>query len=166
MGRPKTPLEKMEARSKGDGRTPGGREVTKPSAAVANRESGIPEPFVPLKGRGAVEWRKVWESGFWLKRDQDYHWVELLAKAYADIEIFQARIDEDGLVVTGYAGQVVAHPLIAEIRKCEHVIQKCLQVLGFSPTDRAKLGIMEAKARTAFEEFQSRVEERKRGVPD
>jgi hypothetical protein len=45
-------------------------------------------------------------------------------------------IRQRGLVVTGYAGQVVAHPLVVEIRKCEETIRKCLSVLGISPTDQ------------------------------
>jgi phage terminase small subunit len=47
-------------------------------------------------------------------------------------------------------GQTIAHPLITEIRKCEDTIRKCLSVLGFSPADRARLGLAEAKAQTRF----------------
>ena len=151
MGRRKTPIERMAARST-NGRTPGGRELAVPARAVARR-SPLPEPAVPLSGRAADEWQKIWTAGHWLYPDQDYPWVEQIARAYSDIEAFRARIEEDGLIVTGYAGQVEAHPLIAEIRKCEATIQKCLSILGFSPTDRARLAITEAKARNELQKM-------------
>jgi hypothetical protein len=37
--------------------------------------------------------------------------------------------------------------LVAEIRKCEETIRKCLSILGISPTDRARLGLAEVKKR-------------------
>jgi P27 family predicted phage terminase small subunit len=110
-------------------------------------------PAVPegIEGRGEVEWVNIWTAGFWLKRDQDYHWVEMIAQAYQDNEVFRARVQEDGLVVQGYAGQMTAHPLIAEMRKNDQLIQKCLSILGFSPTDRARLTINDAKAQNALQ---------------
>jgi len=150
MGRRKTPLEVMATRSP-DGKTPGHRYL--PVLVKVRPDTNVPEPVTPLAGRAAEEWEKVWEACYWLKRDQDYHWVEMIARAYRDIEVFRARVEQDGLVVTGYANQVVAHPLIAEIRKCEATIQKCLSILGFSPTDRARLAITEAKARNELQKM-------------
>jgi P27 family predicted phage terminase small subunit len=153
MGRPKTPIEKMAVRSP-DGKTPGKRNLPAPYKGAIDRT--VPEPPIPLTGRALDEWDSIWIAGFWLQRDQDYHWVEMIAKAYRDMEAFQAKVEEDGLVMTGYAGQVVAHPLIAEIRRCETTIQKCLQVLGFSPTDRAKLAIRELEKRSKLQQMMDR----------
>ena len=149
-GRPKTPIERMAARSP-DGVTPGHRNLP----AVVNRkpDHSIPVCSIDLRGRGETEWEKIWLAGWWLNREQDYHWVEMIVRAYMDAEEFRERVEDDGLVVTGYAGQVVAHPLIAEIRKCEATIQKCLQVLGFSPVDRAKLMLDNAKAENALQQM-------------
>ena len=148
-GRPKTPIEKMAARSP-DGRTPGHRKLLVPTSPTVPERS-IPELPVGVVGRGAVEWERIWTAGFWLKRDQDYHWVEMIVRAYGDIEVYRTEVISMGLTVTGYAGQVVANPLLNEIRKLEQTIQKCLQVLGFSPTDRAKLAIQEEKAQNAVQ---------------
>lgn len=149
-GRPKTPIERMAARSP-DGRTPGHRKLLVPtSPTTPERSVPAPPPGIP-EGRGLEEWAKVWTAGFWLKRDQDYHWVEMIARAYGDIERYRAEVETMGLVVTGYAGQMVANPLLNEIRKLEQTIQKCLQILGFSPTDRAKLAIVESQAQNAVE---------------
>ncbi len=147
MARRPEPLERMAAKTKGDGRTPGGRELVKANPTLIERVSPVPAVPRGLGKRGRLEWKKVWEAGFWLNASQDYHWTEMIARAYDDIEQFRKRVEEDGLIQTGSLGQPVAHPLIAEIRKCEATIRQCLSVIGFSPTDRARLGIMEADAR-------------------
>jgi phage terminase small subunit len=51
---------------------------------------------------------------------------------------------------------MTAHPLIAEMRKNDQLIQKCLSILGFSPTDRARLTITETQAQNALDAFLSR----------
>jgi P27 family predicted phage terminase small subunit len=140
----------MQARSP-DGKTPGKRNL--PAKVSLQVDRTVPETPSEITGRGFIEWEKLWQAGWWLQREQDYPWIEMICHAYMDIETWRERVAEDGLVVTGYAGQVVAHPLIAEIRKAEATIQKCLQVLGFSPTDRAKLAINQRKAMSALEEM-------------
>ena len=153
MGRRKEPLEVMAAKSP-DGRTPGHRRLPVPvKAGVPDRK--VPELPAGIEGRGEVEWQNIWTAGFWLKRDQDYHWVEMIARAYQDNEVFRARVLEDGLVTKGYAGQDAAHPLIAEMRRNDQMIQKCLSILGFSPTDRARLTITEAQAQNALQKMIS-----------
>lgn len=147
MARRHEPIERMAGKARGDGRTPGGRELVKANPTLVNHNKrSVPVP-AGIGDRGSVEWKKIWETGFWLSPDQDYHWVEMISRAYDDIETFRNRVEADGLIQAGSLGQPVAHPLIAEIRKCEATIRQCLSVLGFSPTDRARLGIMEAKAR-------------------
>ena len=152
MGRRPEPIERQRAKARGDGKTPGGREVVKAQYTLTKRDDA---PDLPrgLKTRGRREWVKIWDSAPWLNPDQDYAFVEQIARAYDDIDVYRKRVAQDGLVVTGYAGQVVAHPLVAEIRRCEDTIRKCLSILGISPTDRARLGLAEVKKETALQEF-------------
>ena len=161
MARRPEPIERQQSKARGNGRTPGGREIVKAQYTLVKREDAPPMPR-GLAVRGRKEWTKIWASGPWLNPDQDYAWVEMIARAYDDIGTFRARIENDGLIVTGYAGQTVAHPLIAEIRKCEAVIQKCLSILGYSPTDRARLGMAEVKKENALLEFQRAVRDNER----
>ena len=150
-GRPKVPLERMKARSP-DGKTPGHRNL--PETRVDMKvDRTVPELPEGIEGRGAIEWHNIWTAGWWLARDQDYHWVTMIAQAYMDIEQYRAYVRENGLITKGYAGQDAANPMIAEIRKCEQTIQKCLQVLGFSPTDRAKLMIQMKEGKNALQEM-------------
>lgn len=150
-GRPPKPVEKLKATQRSPTRKADGRELVPVSPTTP--EHSVPQLPEGVEGRGATEWERIWTAGFWLKRDQDWPWVEMIARAYQDMEVYRREVAEMGLTVVGYAGQTVANPLLAEIRKLEQTIQKCLQVLGFSPTDRAKLAISEAKAQDAFEAF-------------
>lgn len=146
-GRPRKPVERLKATArdathKADGRPlPAVRTTVAPDTATS-----VPRAPNGLGRRGAVEWRKVWTAGHgWLKPAQDYAWVEMIARAWDDIETFRAKVAEDGLIQTGSMGQVIAHPLIAEIRRAEGTIQKCLSMIGFSPSDRARLGWTEVQ---------------------
>lgn len=153
-GRPRMPLERAQRLAAGDGRRPSGRELSvAPTASVAPRRTDIPTPPAVLAERGTAEWTKIWTAGYWLHDDKDYHWVEMITTAYDEIETFRAQIAEDGLVVSGYNGQMTAHPLISEIRKAQAVIAKALSLIGFSPSDRARLGLMEVKQASALDEM-------------
>lgn len=142
------PMEVMVRRSTG-GKTLGGRDLE------AIDVSGLPPVKAPkapigLKVRGKAEWVKIWEAGKWLWPDQDYAWVEQICRAYDDLDRFRKEVGND-LTVTGYNGQMVANPLINEMRRCEDTIRKCLSALGFSPTDRARLKLTELKAETELQ---------------
>ena len=154
-GRPRKPLEQRELLSKGDGQQ-GGHKAP-PSTEITPRD-GAYIPVCPdqLGERGLTEWEKVWTAGWWLKEDQDYHWVVMLARAYDQIDEFAAKIAKDGLVVKGYNGQKTAHPLLKEMRDAERVVMKALSTLGFSPSDRARLGFKEAQAQNEIAKLQTR----------
>lgn len=152
MGRLPEPIERQRSKARGDGRRPGKREIVKAQYTIVKR-ADAPQMPRGLKTRGKREWLKIWASGPWLNPEHDYAWVEQIARAYDDIDVFRRRIEEDGLVVRGSLGQPVAHPLVAEVRKCEQTIRTCLSVLGFSPTDRARLGLAEIKRETALQDL-------------
>lgn len=155
QGRKPEPIERKIAKAKGSGRTPGNRLIQSPQYTLIDRRDRPPTPR-GLKYAGKREWHKIWDCGPWLHTDQDGHWVEQIARAYDEIEEYRKRIEADGLIQKGYAGQVVAHPLIAEVRKCEATIRACLSTIGFSPTDRARLGLAEVKRQSALEDLISK----------
>lgn len=111
-----------------------------------------------------MEWEKVWTAGrVWLHPTEDYHWVEQISFAYDEISQFREEIEKTGLIVKGYAGQMTANPLLREIRDAQSVIRKCLSMLGFSPTDRAKLGLAELKVQTGIADLQNKTKEARGG---
>ena len=107
MARRPEPIERMAAKARGDGKTPGGREVVKANPTLVRRESPAPPAPRGLGSRGRAEWRKIWDTGFWLSADQDYHWVEMISRAYDDIAEFRKRVQDDGLIQLGSLGQPV-----------------------------------------------------------
>lgn len=146
------PAPKPIERKRLTGRTPttdsGGRKLPAIQGTIV-KTVVVPDPPHGLEARGSKEWVSIWESGSrWLAPTADYHWVEMICRAYDEIEAFRAKIAVDGLLSTGSQGQVVAHPLIGEVRRAEASIQKCLSILGFSPTDRARLGLAEVKVQS------------------
>ena len=147
-GRPPKPRERIAATARSSTRKANGAEIVpaqyKLPAAVV-----IPCASLDLGERGQAEWEKIWSAGFWLSPDQDYHWVEMIAAAYDEIEMYRATVRAEGLTVAGIHGTQIAHPLIGEIRKAQNVIIKCLSQLGFSPTDRARLAIADVKLKDA-----------------
>lgn len=133
-----------------------GRQV--PSMEIVERPYTelVPAAPVELGARGLSEWGNVWSAGFWLKADQDYHLVVVLAEAYDEIEAYRGQIAVDGLMTRGASGGMIANPLIKEVRACQATIIKCLSLLGFSPSDRMRLGIQELKARSELQKMMDR----------
>lgn len=135
-----------------NGKTLGGRDLEVRDVSAMEPVSAPPAPE-GLGDRGALEWAKIWQAGRWLWPDQDYAWVEQVARAYDDLATFRAEVAVMGLTVEGYNGQTVANPLIAEMRRCEDTIRKCLSQLGFSPTDRARLKLTELKGASELQKL-------------
>ena len=155
-GRPPKPLEQIRATArnqthKADGRPlPAVREVVAKTVVVPAEPDG-------LAARGSEEWVNIWTAGAnWLHPTEDYHWVEMIAHAYDEIAHFRSVIAEDGLTQRGSMGQMVAHPLIGEIRRAEATIMKALSTLGFSPSDRARLGLAEIKAQSKLQDMMAK----------
>lgn len=153
-GRPRKPRELAKATMRDDTHMANGSEVAVMQASP--RDEVVPVSPVDLGERGQIEWDKVWTAGHWLKADQDYHLVVTLAEAYDEIEAYRGQIKIDGLMTKGSAGGMIANPLIKEVRACQATIIKCLSLLGFSPSDRMRLGIQEIKRATGLMALQDK----------
>ena len=155
-GRPPKPIESRRIVGRtahtdsGGRRLPVAREITVTDAVA-------PGPPNDLGERGSAEWVKIWAAGSaWLAPNIDYPWIEMVCRAYDDIEAFRGKIQADGLIQKGSMGQVVSHPLIQSVRQAEGTIQRCLSILGFSPTDRARLGLVEVKRESKLQSMMNR----------
>lgn len=156
-GRPSKPLEQKRLTGRTGNTDSGGRPLPAPRTSVAlDAATNVPRAPKGLGPRGAVEWRKIWTAGKgWLKPAQDYPWVEMTARAWDDISAFRYQIELDGLVLTDDAGKTTAHPLINEVRRAEATIQKCLSMIGFSPSDRARLGWTEVQTASKLKQMMT-----------
>lgn len=116
--------------------------------------SPLPEPHRPLMrnangglGAGGQLWRLIWESASpWLRRDMDVELVMLVCEQTDERTLLRDRMFRIGLDWRERAA----------LRVLEKQIASNLAQLGFTPTDRARLGMTNTSV-DALQEFRDRV---------
>jgi hypothetical protein len=127
---------------------PGGRKLpsTDVIPVIANRE--MPKPHRPLidNGPGFQLWTSIWTSGCaWLRRDTDIELVMMTCE----------QVDERAVLRTKVFREQEWRDR-ASLRTLEKMIAQNLSALGFSPTDRARLG-MNNVSNDAIQDFRDRI---------
>ena len=147
MGRPSKPVEiKRLTGNPGKRKLPDEKEVVLLPAADV-----VPEPSRPLMRYGREMWDSVWSVGIrWISPNTD---LELLLMTCEMIdERWNLRVkvmqSDDSKMRRG-------------LRELDRVIISNLQLLGFTPTDRSRLGWAEVKTKSRLEEIVAMREARK-----
>lgn len=141
-GRPTKPIE--QKRMLGN---PGRRPLPESSAIVQlNSIDEIPEPSRPLLKYGREFWDKIWGMGStWISFNSD---SELLLMTCEMIdERWNLRIK---------VMQNDEPRLRRGLRELDRQIISNLSLLGFTPSDRSRLGVAEVKAASKLEELKLR----------
>lgn len=145
-GRPPKPLEQKRLTG-----NPGKRALPKEGTlAVLPSAYGIPEPHRPLQKPGLELWERIWGlANTWLSPSTDGELLlmtcELLDERWnLRIQVLRDNRPEERKALRDLDRQLVAN----------------LSLLGFSPTDRSRLGVAEVKRQSKLEELRSRVENR------
>jgi hypothetical protein len=126
----------------------GAKGYTGVSTAVAlPMVSDVPEPPRELGDAGLELWNRTWLSGFtWLSVNTDIHLLAMTCE----------QLDER----VGLREIVLSSPDSwrerAALRELEKAIRSNLSLLGFTPTDRMKLGIAEVKTKSKLAEFMDK----------
>jgi hypothetical protein len=112
-------------------------------------------PIEPLglSGQAVAFWGSVWGCN-WISHKSDYYLVLLTAEAISEREALRdlvAREPENSKARSG-------------LRELERQIISQLALLGFSPSDRARLGIAEVKKESKLEELLRRKAEREKAL--
>jgi hypothetical protein len=148
-GRPSKPVEvKRMLGNPGRRPLPNLGEVQLLPSAV-----GIPEPERPLLQYGRALWDKVWGAGInWISPTTD---VELLLMTCEMVdERWNLRVkvlrDDNARDRRG-------------LRDLDRIIIGNLSLLGFTPTDRSRLGVAEVKAQSKVEDMLAKRAEREQG---
>ena len=158
-GRPAKPVEAQRALG-----NPGHRSM--PAAPLPG--DGIPSsgsiPAMPALGvSGAALWNHVWEAGRqWLAPEADRTLVTLLCQAQDEHETIRMAL-VSGEVERTYVstnGTIVSHPYIAQMKDLRVQMTSWLSALGFSPADRARLGLAEVRVRDELDDLVRRRNER------
>lgn len=162
-----------------------GRPVGRPAKPVeSHRAAGnpskkkLPDAPMPGQGLGAVDgvpnppsladdglilWASTWNAGRqWLSPAVDYTLVKMLCEAHDEHEEIR-RLLSTGAVERFYTtanGQMVTHPLVTQLAALRTQMTAWLAALGFSPSDRSRLGLAEVRVRDELDELGKRRVER------
>ena len=110
------------------------------------KEEGTPEPPAQLKAKGRELWFSVFDNGTWLWQGVDRHLVELTGELMDERQELRALTDQ----------QPENTRLRAALRQLDKQLVSNLSLLGFTPSDRSRLGLVEVKAKSKLEELMER----------
>lgn len=137
-GRPPKPAE--QKRRTGN---PGKRKLPDLAAVVSLPTTERPEPPRPLATAGSALWERAWDHGkAWMAATD----VELLLLTCEQLDERQAL----RLTVLREGDWRER----AALRALDKAVQDGLSMLGFTPTDRARLGVAEVTARSKLADIQ------------
>lgn len=129
---------------------PGGRKLPSRAQIVAlpSLASSVPEPHRPLGTHGKELWHRIWSSGAaWLRPALD-----------GDLILMACEMTDERTVLRQivFTNQTAWRERRA-LREIDRQITSLLSQIGFSPTDRASLGIGEHQEHE-FAKIRQRIE--------
>ena len=139
-GRPSKPIEQKRLLG-----NPGKRAMPS-NAQVLPMAIGTPEPSRPLLQYGQQMWDKVWDAGVnWISPNTD---IELLLMTCEMVdERWNLRIK---------VMQTDDTTMRKGLRDLDRQLVTNLSLMGFTPSDRSRLGVAEVKAQSKLEELMER----------
>lgn len=142
-GRPPKPIEQKRLAG-----NPGKRPLPNGTLALLPSQYDLPEPHRPLGAPGKELWDRVWDMGSsWISPKSDVEILLITCELIDERWNLRASVMRDGRPEDRKALRDLDRQLIAN-----------LSLLGFSPTDRSRLGVAEVKARSKLEELKARAE--------
>lgn len=124
--------------------------------------SGVPTP-PSLGDDGLLLWSATWQAGRqWLSPSVDYTLIKMLCEAHDEHEDIRRQLST-GVTERFYAtsnGQLVTHPLVTQLGNLRSQMTAWLAAIGFSPSDRSRLGLAEVRVRDDLDELGKRRVER------
>jgi P27 family predicted phage terminase small subunit len=157
-GRPAKPVERH--RDAGTGRN-------LPNAPMPNEglsgTDGSKLPSLPesLGSHGTELWAHVWTAGkSWLAIESDRTIVTLLCNAFDEHEEIREKLatGEYERVYVHANGSPVTTPWVTQLKELRTQMTTWLSQIGFSPSDRSRLGLAEVRVRDQLDELtQKRV---------
>lgn len=166
-GRPPKPTEVK--RNLGN---PGKRELPDVPQPSSNKRlkavSSIPKAPRELGKKGKLMWTTIWEAGEQTKHIAPLHDAQLILMLchtvdeadFLRTELASGNVERVYLMSNGaYA----PHPYVKELANLRTQITAWLSMLGFSPTDRARMGIGEVVEDSPLDELEKRRMNRSQG---
>ncbi len=134
---------------------PGKRKLPAPISIVPASEAP-PTPPEELGKVGAALWRLVWTDGATWLAPSDRSLIAYLCEVADERGRWLALVVTERPTFTTEKGYVGLHPGVSQARACGQEIVRCLSLLGFTPSDRARLGLAEVRRMTGLAELLER----------
>jgi hypothetical protein len=142
MPRPAKPVERKRRLG-----NPGTRKLPEPTAFIP-QVTDVPEPLRPFATDiGSDTWVRIWESGSqWISGITDVQIVQMLCECEEERQQLRALATKSG---ADWRDRVA-------LRSIDNFILSLLSLLGFTPVDRAKLGLGEVRPASIIDELKAR----------
>lgn len=141
-GRPSKPIEQKRLLG-----NPGKRAMPDENEVVLLEQAeGTPEPPRPLLKYGNDLWERVWSMGAtWVSKNTDLELLTMTCEMVDERWNLRVKVmqSDDPKMRRG-------------LRELDKQIVSNLSLLGFTPSDRSRLGIAEVKAKSKLEELMER----------
>jgi|1048.fasta_scaffold02776_5 hypothetical protein len=106
-----------------------------------------PEPLRRIDGHGLDLWNRTWSLGqTWISQDTDIELLQLTCEMVDEREQLRSYVLEN----------IDAWHERRALRDLDKAIVSNLSLLGFTPTDRMRLGVSQVKAKSKLEELMER----------
>lgn len=124
------------------------------AASMIPLEAGRVEPAVELGPSGMRLWDSVFEhGGLWVSGRTDVHLLTLVCQ----------QLDRRDVLMESFEIDPTDRKTVMSLNETEKLIASNLGLLGFTPSDRARLGLAEVRAKSKLEELAERRESRVNG---
>jgi hypothetical protein len=124
---------------------PGKKSLPEPGSLMPI-SGGYVEPLRPLEWAGKQLWDSVFKHGeLWVSNRTDIHLVMMTCEQLDRREQLKSQIEE-----------TQDWHLYKQLNDLERMIASNLGLLGFTPSDRTRLGLAEVKARSKLEELRDK----------
>jgi len=141
-GRPSKPIEQKRLLG-----NPGKRALPDESSVIMLPQvNTVPEPTRPLLRYGQELWDRIWGMGAtWVSDKTDLELLMMTCEMIDERWNLRVKVmqNDDARMRRG-------------LRELDRQIVSNLSLLGFTPSDRARLGVAEVKAKSKLEELMER----------
>ena len=128
-----------------------GKRAMRLNDAIAPMEYGYVEPLRPLNVVGRQLWDSIFGAGeLWISIRTDLQLVQMLCELLDRREVLREQ----------WAADPVNRQINMSLLETEKQVVSGLSLLGFSPADRTRLGLVSAKTKSKLEEFMAAKAER------
>jgi hypothetical protein len=110
-------------------------------------EGGFREPLRPLGEAGRQLWDEIYQvGGMWISPRSDTQLLQMVCELLDRREILREE----------FLADPTERKVNMSLLETEKLIQSSLSLLGFTPSDRSRLGLAEVKAKSKLEELMER----------